>query len=101
MAYPRPGEPEIITLLKVLWYWKVRHKITGQRILLLGVEPEHRAKGVEAAMNLSFFEEGMTHLKYYDTDSGWVLESNQPMYQLAQTFNLTRYKTYRVYQKSL
>src|SRR5258708_6339101 len=60
LAYPRPGEPEIFTLLKVLWYWKVRRKITGQRILLLGVEPQYRAKGVEAAMNLSFYEDGIT-----------------------------------------
>ena len=97
-AYPRPGVPELWYLLKVVWFWKIRRKVTGQRILLLGVEPEYRAKGVEAAMNLSYFEEGVRTRKYYDTDSGWVLESNQPMNQLAETFHAKLYKRYRIYQ---
>lgn len=42
-AYPRPGEPEIITLLKAFWHWKIRPKITRQRILLYGIKAEYRA----------------------------------------------------------
>ncbi len=100
-AYPRPGVPEIWTLLKLLWFWKVRRKVTGQRVMLLGVEPEYRAKGVEAAMNLSFFQEVIEKRKYYDADSGWVLETNQPMNQLAVTFKAKLYKRFRLYQKPL
>jgi hypothetical protein len=97
-AYPNPQTPEIITLLKVLWHWKIRPKITGQRILLMGVLPEYRSKGADAAMNLSFFEEGIRN-KYYDTDAGWVLETNQPMNQLSVSFHAKLYKRYMVYER--
>jgi GNAT superfamily N-acetyltransferase len=99
-AYPHPRTPEILTLLKVLWHWKIRSKITGQRILLMGVLPEHRNKGVDAAMNLAFFEQGIKN-KYWDTDAGWVLETNQPMNQLSVSFHARLYKRYRVYERSL
>ncbi len=99
-AYPRPGTPEIVTLLKSLWHWKIRPKINGQRLLLMGVKPEFRGLGVDAAMNLNFFEEAI-HGKYPDTDAGWMLETNQPMNQLSVSFHAKLYKRYRVYQKSL
>ncbi|MEP7285759.1 MAG: N-acetyltransferase [Chloroflexota bacterium] len=100
LGYAHPGEPEFVTLIKILWHWKIRPKITGQRILLMGVIPEYRGKGVDAAMNLSFFQEAV-HGKYPDTDAGWVLETNQPMNQLAISFHAKLYKRYRVYEKKL
>ncbi len=99
-AYPRPGEPEIWTMLKALWHWKIRPKIKGQRILLLGIKPEYRRMGVDAAMNLDFVMEGLRY-KYWDTDAGWILETNQPMNQFMITFQGKLYKRYRLYQKPL
>lgn len=99
-AYPHPGEPEIVTMLKALWHWKLSPKITGQRILLFGVLPEYRGLGVDAAMCLSFFEYAI-HGKYPDTDAGWVLEINQPMNSLITAFHAQLYKRYRVFEKSL
>ena len=102
LAYPRPGEPEIWTLLKTLVYWKVLRKVKGQRVVFMGVEPEYRGKGSEAAMMQSFLQDGLAHpKKYYDSDLGWVLESNQPMNQLAMTYKAKLYKKYRFYQKPL
>ena len=95
LAYPRPGEPELFTLLKVLWYWKVAKKVTGQRVVFMGVEPEWRAKGLEGAMMLDFIHDTIRLGKYFDTDSGWVLESNQPIIQLWITFKADLYKKYR------
>jgi len=100
LAYPNPKTPEFITLLKLLWYWKVEKRIKGQRILLMGVKPEYRRLGVDSAMNLSFFEYGVKG-KYWDTDAGWVLESNTPMNQLSVAFHAKLYKKYRFYQKPL
>jgi hypothetical protein len=100
-AYPQPGVPEIITLLKVLYFWKIKRGIKGQRVMLMGVKPEYRMKGVEAVMNLSFFQEVIEKKKFYDTDSGWVLETNQPMNQLAITYKADKYKTWRFYQMPL
>jgi GNAT superfamily N-acetyltransferase len=99
-AYPRPGEPEIWTLLKALWHWKIRPKIKGQRILLLGVKPEFRRMGVDAAMNLSFAQERLSE-KYWDTDAGWMLETNQAMNQFMASMKGILYKRYRIYQKAL
>ncbi len=99
-AYPQPGEPEILTLLKALWHWKIRPKIKGQRVLLMGVKPEFRRMGVDGAMNLSFAQERL-HQKYWDTDAGWMLETNQPMNQLMVAFHAKLYKRYRLYQKAL
>jgi len=99
-AHPHPRTPEIVTLLRVLWHWKIRPVITGQRILLMGVLPEYRSKGVDAAMNLSFFE-GALNYKYDDSDAGWVLETNQPMNQLSVSFHAQLYKKYRVYERKL
>jgi GNAT superfamily N-acetyltransferase len=101
LAYPRPGEPELWTLLKTFVYWKVLHKVTGQRVVFMGVEPEYRGKGAEAAMMQSFLEDGLRYRKYYDSDLGWVLESNLPMNQLAETYKAKLYKKYRFYQKPL
>ena len=33
-AYPNPKTPEIISLLKVLWHWKIRPKIDTARLPL-------------------------------------------------------------------
>jgi GNAT superfamily N-acetyltransferase len=101
LAYPRPGEPELWTLLKILFYWKVQRRIKGQRVVFMGVEPEYRGKGSEAAMMQSFLQDGLVHRRYYGSDLGWVLESNQPMNQLATTYKAKLYKKYRFYQKPL
>ncbi len=106
-AYARPGEPELITMIKAAWYWKIKplitrkETITGQRILLFGVKPKYQALGVDAAINLDLFQGLLDHPKYWDTDCGWFLEVNQPMLQLAKTMNAQPYKRYRIYQTAL
>jgi hypothetical protein len=92
--------PEIFSLLKVLWYWKIRRKIHGLRVILLGVQPELRARGIEAALNLEFLMSA-TGAGYYDADFGWVLEVNQPMNGLAEAFKADKYRVYRMYQRPL
>lgn len=100
LAYPRPNEPEPITLIKAFWHWKIRPKITQQRVVFLGVKEEYRRLGVDAAMFYSFYKLGI-YRKYRDIDMGWVLESNQPMNQLSEVFKVKLYKKYRFYQKAL
>jgi hypothetical protein len=51
-AYPRPGVPEALTLVKAVWYWKVRRIIDWVRVPLMGVRHEYRNKGVDAVMYL-------------------------------------------------
>ena len=106
-AYAHPGEPELITMLKAAWWWKIRpmltgkQTITGPRILLFGVKPAYRLKGIDAAVCLDLFQGLVDHPKYWDTDNGWFLEVNQPMKQFAASVRAHQYKRYRFYQSEL
>jgi hypothetical protein len=105
-AYAKPGTPELITLLKAAWYWKIKPFFTreqmpkGVRVLLMGVNREYRASGVEAVMNLDLFKSYL-QTRYWDADTGWYLETNQPMLSLAKAMKAYPYKRYRIYQAPL
>ncbi|QPC82011.1 hypothetical protein G4Y79_20335 [Phototrophicus methaneseepsis] len=97
LGYPRPGTPEIFTLLKVLWYWKVQRVITGTRLPLLGVKQEYRDTPVVICLIEAVFR-AITESRYGYIDCGWVLETN-PLVKLTTTLGLKIYKTHRFYQQ--
>ena len=99
-AHPRPGVPEIFTLLQVLWHWKVRRVIDGVRVPLMGVKTKYRGRGVDAVM-YSHVLESIINCGYGKSDSGWILEKNEAMVSIAQNFGSEIYKTYRLYEKAL
>ncbi len=99
-AYPRPGKPEFISLLQLLWHWKIRSKITRVRIMLMGVEEGYRGIGVEAAMFMRAYQTG-AELGIHDADGGWVLETNTPMSRLVESMNGRAYKRWRWYEHAL
>jgi hypothetical protein len=103
-AYARPGTPEWVTLLKAAWHWKIKPFFTrepcpkGVRVLLMGVKQEYRTIGIEAILNLSLFDGYLHQTRYWDADSGWFLETNQPMLSLAKAMRAYPYKRYRFFQ---
>jgi GNAT superfamily N-acetyltransferase len=99
-AYPRPGVPEPITLLKLLWHWKVRPCIDAVRVLALGVLEQYRGRGVDA---LLMYETAQAALPkgYTWGEMGWILETNDMMIRSAEMMGCKIYKTYRIYQKPL
>jgi GNAT superfamily N-acetyltransferase len=97
---PRPGIPEIWSLLHVGWHWKVRNIIKRCRIPLMGVVPEHRTKGIDVAMCYHALQE-IRKKGYQEVDCGWILESNHDMRGFIETLNMKRYRTYRLYEKPL
>ncbi len=105
-AYAKPDTPEIITLLKAAWHWKIKPFFTreqtpkGVRVLLMGVNKEYRASGVEAVMNLDLFNSYLG-TRYWDVDVGWLLETNLPMKSFAKAMDSYCYKRYRIYQAAL
>ncbi len=99
-AYPRPGKPEPIALLQLLWHWKVRPKITRVRVMLMGVQEGYRGIGVEAAMFIRAHQAGAA-LGWHDADGGWVLETNTAMSRLVEAMNGRAYKTWRWYERPL
>jgi len=98
-AYPKPGEPELWTMFKLLWYWKGKGIIKGLRCPLLGVKPEYRNKGIDTAILYEMMH-GIRDLGYDYVDCGWVLESNK-LVDILHKLGAETYKTHRFYEKKL
>ena len=79
--------------LKYLWY---RRKITGLRVLIMGVLEEHRLKGIEAL----FYLEGLRRAKEMGMEWGemsWILEDNYKVRRGIEAMGGRLYRTYRLY----
>jgi GNAT superfamily N-acetyltransferase len=101
-AYSRPDRPELWNMLKVLWHWKFRSKISRIRIALFGVRDGYRGIGVEAAMFIELFNKALeisAETGWYYADAGWVLETNAPMKRLISNYGGDDYKHYRFYER--
>ena len=99
-AYPRPGTPELLTMGKLVWHWKVRHTSKWLRVLALGVQPEFRGQGVDAMLYLQTARNAFSK-GYQFAEMSWILESNDMMNRSIRLLGGEVYKTYRVYEKRL
>ncbi len=102
-AYPRPSIPEPITLLQVLWHWKLRSKIDRIRVPLMGVKQDFRNMGVEAAMMVELLnqvERIADEMGWRRADAGWVLETNDDMNRIVEALNAEPYKRFRFYERA-
>jgi GNAT superfamily N-acetyltransferase len=85
--------------LQLLWALKTR-QIHRCRILLLGVVPEFRNKGVDAAIyHWIWTKAGSRRITW--GEGGWVLEDNPAMNAGLVKLGMTPYKTYRIYERRL
>ncbi len=100
-ANPRPGVPEIVSLLRALWHWKLRPIIDTARIPLMGVKETFRNKGVDAVLYYYVLMALLQSPNIQYSDSGWILEVNENMVSIALSFGSTIYKTHRLYEKKL
>jgi hypothetical protein len=99
-AYAKPGTPEVVTLLKAAYYWKINPIMDWARVPLMGVKEAYRSKGVDAVMYY-YVLEAMLKGRYQHSDSGWILSINDSMVSIAKNFGSKIYKTYRYYEKAL
>jgi len=91
------GKLNPLTIAKALYYSR---KIKDLRLLLLGIKPEYRNKGVDALI----YREGFKGIKrggYRRVEFSWILEDNIPIQRIVEMFGATIYKKYRVYEKNL
>ena len=100
LAYPRPGLPEPLMMLKLLWHWKIRKRVEWLRVVALGVLPEYRARGVDAMMYLETAKRAAPK-GYRWAEMSWILENNEMMNRSIQMLGGEVYKTYRMYEKKL
>jgi GNAT superfamily N-acetyltransferase len=85
--------------VELLWAIK-RRKIRRCRILLLGILPEYRGKGIDAMLYHYIWT---TTARYGITwgEAGWILEDNPAMNAGLEKMGFTVYKTYRLYDKAV
>jgi 8-amino-7-oxononanoate synthase len=70
------------------------------RIVLLGVMPEYRGRGIDALLYREIMERSKARgIKY--GEASWVLEDNVMMARAAETMQGEPYKRYRVFEKPL
>ncbi|MBN1284944.1 MAG: N-acetyltransferase [Anaerolineae bacterium] len=100
LAYPRPGTPEWITLLKALWHWKIRPKINQIRVILLGVREAYRGQGIDRMLLARVFPAAV-EAGYYWGEASWLLETNDAVNRTTEASGFKRYKVYRIYQRSV
>jgi len=84
-------------LVKILW---AKRRIDAVRVLIMGVLPGHRFRGVDAAMYARTMEEARRK-GYRWGEMSWVLESNPVMCRIVERLGAERYKTYRIYDLEL
>jgi GNAT superfamily N-acetyltransferase len=99
-AYPRPGTPEPLTMLKFLWNWKVLKRVDWIRAWALGVLPEYRGQGFDSLMYLELARASVRK-GYKWAEMSWILENNTMVNRAIALLGGKVYKTYRVYQKQL
>ncbi len=77
-----------------------KRKINRARTILMGVIPEHRRLGIDMVMVYqtmqAAFGKGITA-----GECSWILADNAPMNRILEGYGADKYKTYRVYEKSV
>lgn len=88
--------PAALTML-----WKLRRrKITRARILLLGILPEWRGKGIDSALYHWIWTKAAERNMGWG-EAGWLLEDNHGIIQGLAKAGFTPYKTYRILERPL
>jgi len=93
VAYHLNGRLFPIGWAKFLWY---RRKITGLRVLIMGVLEEHRLKGIESL----FYQEACraaVRKGYRWAEMSWILEDNYKVSRGIEMMGGKVYRTYRIY----
>jgi GNAT superfamily N-acetyltransferase len=86
-------------ILDLLWSLKMK-RIRRARILLLGVHPEYRGKGVDAMLYHWIWTKSGERRIYWG-EAGWILEDNPAMNAGLEKMTFRVYKTYRLYDRSI
>lgn len=86
-------------IIRLLWALKMK-KIRRARILLLGIAPEYRGKGIDA-MLYHWIWTRSGERKIYWGEAGWILEDNPAMNAGLEKMTFRVYKTYRLYDRPI
>ncbi len=91
------GRLNLLTLLKAVFAMR---KVKGLRLLLLGIRPGFRQRGVDALL----FREGFKEVKkrgFKKVEFSWILEDNIQVQRLVEMAGGVLYKRFRIYEKAI
>ena len=74
-----------------------KKRITWIRVVLLGILPEYRARGLDAVFYHELIQNGMKYPNFQYGEASWILEDNAPMNRGMEVVNGKIYKVYNVY----
>src|SRR5205085_10508860 len=86
-----------IGLIRLLYE---KRRLKKARLIALGVRPKFRQHGVAEMLVLRVIEEGMFKLGF-TSELSMTLENNIMINRFLAAIGALRYKTYRIYRKSL
>lgn len=86
-------------LLKLLWHTKLG-AIRSIRVLIMGVLEEYRGRGIDILLYQRQYQAALDK-GYTTAEMSQILASNTMMNRAAKLMGGKRYKTHRIYQKSL
>jgi GNAT superfamily N-acetyltransferase len=89
-----------ITPWGLLRFLLARRHVDMVRVILLGVLPEFRRRGIEALLLQEGYE-GLRRLGYWRAEVGWILEENAVTRQTTQRWNARLVKRYGLYEAPL
>ena len=87
-------------LLKLLWHTKIRNKITGLRMITMGVVPQFHRRAVDSMLYMATYEAGVRK-GYHWAEFSWMLETNELILRASAEMGAEPYKRYRIYQLPL
>jgi ribosomal protein S18 acetylase RimI-like enzyme len=77
-----------------------RRKLSRLRILLLGIVPEYRKRGIDVLLYYHAYKEGRK-AGYEWGEFSWILEDNFEMNEALDAIGAARYKTWRIWEKAI
>jgi len=89
--------PKIIGFIPYVLGWKVP---TMARVIVLGVKPAYRGRGIESMMLAEGLKVGFK-AGLVAAEASWVLEDNIKSRRVTETFGGKPYKTYRLYDREV
>ena len=85
-----------VRLVRALWTWR---KIKDARLLMLGVLPEFRKRGIDLILIKHIITHGVAVWDW--AELSWVLEDNAGMLRGIEECGCHPFKRYRVYEKAI
>ena len=87
-------------LLKLLWHTKIRNKVTGVRMITMGVVPQFQKRGIDTMFFIHTHKTGLAR-GYQWAELSWILESNELMCHSAEDMGAKPYKKWRIMEMPL